>query len=232
MKAIILVGGFGTRLKHLLPDVPKPMADISGRPFLEYMLDYLIAAGVDEVIFSVHHMREKISNHFGDKYRNIKISYAVENEPLGTGGAILNSLKINGSDGKFLVLNGDSFQTIDLQKFYQHNKDKNITVVLRKVNDTTRYGRVEIDSSVIISFSEKGIPGQGLINAGCYLIDGAWFRSLELPEKFSIETDFLMKMSGKLPYFVADDYFIDIGIPEDYMRAQNEIPAKIKSLIS
>jgi hypothetical protein len=101
MKVIILAGGFGTRLKHLLPDVPKPMADISGRPFLEWLMDYLADAGVSEVILSVHYLKEKIIDHFGDKYKNIKISYALENEPLGTGGAILNSIK---DDEKYLII--------------------------------------------------------------------------------------------------------------------------------
>ena len=129
MKVIILAGGFGTRLKHLLPDVPKPMADISGRPFLEWLMDYLSDAGVSEVILSVHYLKEKIIDNFGDKYKNIKISYALENEPLGTGGAILNSIK---DDEKYLIINGDTFVVGDYIDFFETAQTCNSNVSISK----------------------------------------------------------------------------------------------------
>jgi len=229
MKAIILAGGFGTRLKHLVPNLPKPMADIAGRPFLEYLLDDLKNNNITEVILSVHYLKEKIIAHFGDKYKNIKISYAEEAEPLGTGGAILNSMNSSNYEGKFIVINGDSFQDLNYTDFFNKNKNCNIAIVLRKVPDTSRYGRVEVDDDKIISFKEKGIAGQGLINAGCYLLDSKWFKLQNLPKKFSFEADFLMQYVNKikLNYFIAGDYFIDIGIPEDYEKAQIEIPKQV-----
>lgn len=225
MKAIILAGGFGTRLKHLLPNTPKPMADISGRPFLEWLLEYLNGFGVDEVILSVHYLKEKIITHFGEKYKNIKISYAIENEPLGTGGAILNSIK---DDEKYLVINGDTFVIGNYIDFFENCSvdNENLSVLLRKVPDTSRYGRIEIDDKKIISFKEKGIAGEGYINAGVYFIDGKWLRSLNLPQKFSFEADMLYPNVNNfnISYYIANDYFIDIGIPDDYARAQKEIP--------
>jgi D-glycero-alpha-D-manno-heptose 1-phosphate guanylyltransferase len=229
MKVIILAGGFGTRLKHLLPDVPKPMADISGRPFLEWLMDYLADAGVSEVILSVHYLKEKIIDHFGDKYKNIKISYALENEPLGTGGAILNSIK---DDEKYLIINGDTFVVGDYIDFFENAQTSKSTtsILLRKVADTARYGRVEVDSDRITSFKEKGISGEGFINAGVYYVDGKWLKSLSLPEKFSFETDFLYPNVNKLNfgYYIANDYFIDIGVPEDYAKAQSQVPDLLK----
>lgn len=232
MKAILLVGGLGARVKHILPNVPKPMADISGRPFLEYLLDYLIISGITEVIFSVHHLKEKIIDHFGDSYKGLKISYAVETELLGTGGAILNSLKYVGYDDKFIVMNGDSFQTIDFEKFYQESKDSNLALVLRQVEDTYRYGRVEVSGNKISSFREKGVSGKGLINAGCYLIDSKWFKSLNLPDMFSIEQDVIAKNAQEIhiDYFLADGYFVDIGTPEDYQRAQTEVLEQLQRI--
>lgn len=226
MKAIILAGGLGTRLSSHLPGVPKSMADISGRPFLEYLLDHLIKNNINEVMISVHHLKEKIINHFGNDYKSIKISYSIEPEPLGTGGAILNSMNSLNYDDKFLVINGDCFQNIYHRDFYNKNKDNNLSLVIREAEDTSRYGRIEINGNSIISFEEKGITGKGYINAGCYLIDSKWFRALELPQKFSFENDFMKKYVGKIdvPYYIADGYFIDIGIPEDYLKAQKEIP--------
>jgi D-glycero-alpha-D-manno-heptose 1-phosphate guanylyltransferase len=219
MKAIILAGGFGTRLKEISKDTPKPMMDINGRPFLEYLFDYLISSGIAEVILSLHHQPEKFIEHFGENYKNLKISYAIEKEPLGTGGAILNAMK-NADEGNYFVLNGDCFQEINYHNLYQKFSNKNITITLREIDNTTRFGRVEVDAQKITSFKEKGIGGKGLINAGCYLINSKWFKSLNLPEKFSFENDFLIKYLQRINfnYYIAEGYFIDIGVPEDYFR--------------
>jgi D-glycero-alpha-D-manno-heptose 1-phosphate guanylyltransferase len=235
MKAILLVGGFGTRLKTAVGDIPKPMADINGKPFLEYLLNYLYKQGVNEFILSVHHLKEKIIDYFGDNFNGAKITYAIEDEPLGTGGAILNAMKSVNYDDLFFVLNGDCFQEINLKSFldslFQGNETAGedsfvpVALVLRKMPDTFRYGRVEVDSEKIISFKEKGISGEGLINAGIYLIDSKFFKSQNLPKKLSIETGFFAQFvqSNNVPYYIAEGNFIDIGTPEDYELAKKLI---------
>jgi D-glycero-alpha-D-manno-heptose 1-phosphate guanylyltransferase len=229
MKAILLVGGFGTRLKSVVGDIPKPMADINGKPFLEHLLNYLHKQGVDEFILSVHHLKEKIIDYFGDNFNGAKIIYAIEDEPLGTGGAVLNAMNCVNYDDDFLVLNGDCFQEINLKSFldsrFHENNKAHIVLTLRQMPDTFRYGRVEVDSKKIISFKEKGISGEGLINAGIYLIDSKFFKSQNLPKKFSIETDFFAQFvkSNFVPYYIASGNFIDIGTPEDYELAKRLI---------
>ena len=224
MKAIILAGGFGTRLKHVLPNVPKPMAPINGKPFLEVLINYLKKQGFNEFILSVHHMREQIIEHFAGEPG---ISFAIEEEPLGTGGAILNSIKQSGVTGNVAVLNGDSFLKIDYKKFFETHKNKNFSIALQEVPDTNRYGRIEVDGDIISDFREKGIQGKGLINTGYYIINASWFLKQNLPDKFSIESDFLLPNIKQIKpgYYMVDNYFIDIGIPEDYARAQNELKA-------
>ncbi len=224
MKAIILAGGFGTRLKHVLPNVPKPMAPINGKPFLEVLINYLKKQGFNEFTLSVHHMREQIIDYFKGEPG---ISFAIEEEPLGTGGAILNSIKQAGVTGNVAVLNGDSFLEIDYKKFFEAHGEKNFSLALREVEDTSRYGRVEVNGSIITDFKEKGIAGKGLINTGYYIINAYWMLKQNLPEKFSVESDFLLPKIKEIKpgYFVVKNYFIDIGVPEDYARAQNELKA-------
>jgi len=222
MKAIILAGGFGTRLKHVLPDTPKPMADINGTPFLEVLIKYLRGQGFDEFVLSVHHMREQIIDYFkGGR----GISFAIEEEPLGTGGAILNSIKQAGVTGNVAVLNGDSFLEIDYKKFFAAHGDKNFSLALREVEDTGRYGRVEVEGDIITDFREKGIHGKGFINAGYYILNAYWMLKQGLPDRFSLESDFLLPKIKQIKpgYFTVKNYFIDIGIPEDYAKAQNEL---------
>jgi len=222
MKAIILAGGLGTRLKDVVPDMPKPMADMNGRPFLEVLIEHLKKQGFNEFVLSVHHLREQIIEYF----KGIPgISFAVEEEPLGTGGAILNSIKQAGVTGNVAVLNGDSLLKIDHAEFFRKHGNSNFSLALREVDDTSRYGRVEIDGDTITSFTEKGVTGRGLISAGYYIINAYWLLKQNLPEKFSLETDLLLpKIQDIKPsYFIATDYFVDIGVPEDYKRAKEEM---------
>ncbi len=233
MKAIILAGGFGTRLQSIVKDLPKPMADIDGQPFLALMLSYLKQFAVDEVVISVGYLQEKIISYFGNLYLGIKISYAREDSPLGTGGAIINSL--NNFNEPVLVLNGDSFLKVDLQKFYEFfTKEKcDIAMVLRPMSDCSRYGVVEMDDkNSVKNFAEKNPHTKnGLINGGIYLINPQIFSNFDLPKSFSFEQDFLVKNLSKLDIkgFVASDYFIDIGIPQDYKKAQTDLPLIIKN---
>ena len=237
MQAIILAGGFGTRLKEVVKDVPKPLADIAGKPFLAYLLQNLRNHGVKKVVISVGYLQEKIVEYFGDNYLGMSVSYAREDKPLGTGGAIINSLKFIDQNQPVLVLNGDSFLQVDYQKLFAVHK-KNLTMLLRKMDDCSRYGRVVFDENFVIkNFEEKPLDKLGMkssggfINGGIYLLDPKIFKRFSLPEAFSFESDFLAKeLSWLEPQaFTTEGYFIDIGIPEDYARAQKELPNLIKN---
>ena len=226
MKAIVLAGGLGTRLRERVPDLPKVMAPIAGRPFLEYVLDRLIAGGVMNVVLSVGFCAEMIIKHVGDRYHGATISYATETEPLGTGGAILNALPKVGRE-PVIICNGDTFLDVDyseLAAWYSVGR-ADFAMVLRTVDDVTRYGAVLVQGDSVIGFSEKGIRGRGLINTGVYIVDPDVLKTLDLPNKFSFETDVLQRYCGILKprAFLTDAYFVDIGIPADYDRAQHEL---------
>jgi D-glycero-alpha-D-manno-heptose 1-phosphate guanylyltransferase len=226
-QAIVLAGGFGTRLQKVVQDVPKPMALINGRPFLDYQLNYLKSFGIEHIIFSVGYKHEHISGFFGDSYQGLKIDYAVEKEPLGTGGGIRLAFE-NVSDELALVVNGDTLFEVNLQDFYHKHIQANaaISLALRQVADVSRYGSVEVDSGGRIrGFTEKGSKsGAGLINGGVYLIEKDFFARNNFPEKFSMEQDAFEQYYQKeaLYGFTYDAYFLDIGIPEDYQKAQDE----------
>lgn len=228
MKAIVLAGGFGTRLRERVPDLPKPMAPVAGRPFLEYVLDRLIAGGVREIILSVGYRAEVIMNHFGNNYCGAVVSYAVEEEPLGTGGAIAHALRGENNTAA-LVLNGDTLLNIDyaqLMRWYLQAPTQ-IAMVLRSVPDAARYGSVLVSGERVIGFAEKGRAGAGLINAGVYIVQPDTFKVFGLSGRFSFETDLLQRHCDQLTprAFLTDSYFIDIGVPDDYDRAQSELAA-------
>ncbi len=222
MQAIILAGGFGTRLRSVLTDVPKPMAPIHDKPFLAYLIDYLSSQGVTDIVLSVHYLAEQIVSYFKNSYGNVRISYAHEDEPLGTGGAIIHSLAaIDGSRPVF-VLNGDTFLKLNYQEMYAlHTQGAQLTMSLRRVADCSRYGEVTTVNNIVTAFQEQGSARAGLINAGVYLFDSDIFQAYTLPQHFSFEKDFLFPGITALQprAFVVDDYFIDIGVPADYARA-------------
>lgn len=226
-EAIILAGGLGTRLSHVLRDTPKAMAPINGRPFLDYQLDYLEAFNINHVIISVGHLREKIMDYYQNQYKTIRIDYAIENEPLGTGGGLLLAMKkVEGHSA--YVLNGDTFYMIDYQKFLDihRGKESKCSIILREMDDVSRYGAIERDENKrITGFWEKTEKqGRGFINGGVYLINKAFFLSQDLPEKFSLEKDFFEKIytQHKIYGILCRQYFIDIGVPEDYAKAQDD----------
>ncbi len=229
MEAIILAGGLGTRLSAVISGIPKPMAPVASTPFLYYILDNLNEQGIDKVILTVHHMSEKIKN-IGDKYRNIDISYLHESKPLGTGGAIKRALQYIQNDNA-LVLNGDTYFQINYKKMHdiQINSKSDMVIALRKVDDISRYSSVEIGSDGIVKeFKTHGDVGKpGLIGAGAYIVRKNLFRKYNFKRrKFSFESDFLSNLTEnfKINSCMSDGYFIDIGVPEDYFRAQAEIP--------
>lgn len=226
-EAIILAGGFGTRLQSVVSDVPKPMAPVCDRPFLEYQLDYLINQGIERVVLSLGYLPETIITHFGNQYKTLQLLYAVEDHPLGTGGAIAWAAeKIEGD--YFWVFNGDSLFEVDLPEMEKacNSTSAGFALALRKVQDVSRYGSVETDSNGMITlFKEKSTtPAPGYINGGVYLIRKADLIDNVPGQRFSIEKSLFMPAERPvLMYgYPSDSYFIDIGIPEDYKKAQHD----------
>jgi D-glycero-alpha-D-manno-heptose 1-phosphate guanylyltransferase len=226
MEAIVLAGGLGTRLALRLNQTPKSMAPVGGRPFLELLLDQLIAAGCSHVILSVGHLREVIRQRFHNRYRGVPIDYAIEESPLGTGGAI--RLALGGArESSVLVVNGDTYLEADLSalaRFHQSSL-RPLTMAVVRVDDTARYGGVFIEDHVISGFFEKGRKGPGWINGGLYAIERSFLWHANLPARFSFETDVLVPFLSEIrpAAFRCDGYFLDIGIPEDLDRAQVEL---------
>ncbi|MCK4569456.1 MAG: nucleotidyltransferase family protein [Bacteroidales bacterium] len=224
-EAIILAGGFGTRLKEVIgEDIPKPMAPVNDRPFLEYILAYLDKWGVERVIMATGYKHEVIEAYFKDSYKDIGIIYSVEEEPLGTGGAVKKALEyVNGYSA--YVINGDTYFDVNMWKLanFHQASEADVCMTLRKVDDVSRYGTVKIDlEGRIEEFNEKGVrTGMGLINGGTYIINRKNFLDLDLPEKFSLEKDYFEKFYKKQRMFGVRCYsfFLDIGIPEDYKEA-------------
>lgn len=222
MEAIVLAGGFGTRLRRVVADVPKPMAPIAGRPFLEILLNSLAQKGFSRVVLSLGFMAEMISGHFGSRFAGLDLVYVVENAPLGTGGATRLATTACTQDHVF-VFNGDTYLDLEVQQLErQWQANRHPIVIGKQVQDTTRYGRLVVDGTQITSFAEKGIANAGLINAGCYVLATSALAKFPVNQPFSIETDYLVPevAYATVEVFVTRGMFIDIGIPEDYSRAQ------------
>lgn len=225
--AVILAGGLGTRLRSVVPDVPKPMANVLGRPFLEYLMDYWIAQGVSKFIVSVGYKRELIIAHFANSYRGIKILYVQETHPLGTGGGML--LASQNLKNPFLLLNGDSLFKVELHKlieFHKH-KDSDWTLSLFRASESDRYGGVEIDENgQIHTFQSAKSATHALANGGVYYINPKVLRNSNfIPgNSYSLELNILPKLIEEKRNFFGmeiDAQFIDIGIPKDYLEAQS-----------
>ena len=229
--AIILAGGLGTRLRSVISDLPKPMAPVAGQPFLHYIFLYLQRQGITDAVLSVGYKSEVIKEFFGDKYAGINIRYAVENEPLGTGGGIRQAMSLIDSDA--YVLNGDTFFDVDLTDLHEFytRRSSDIALALKRMHHFDRYGTVEIgNQDRVLQFQEKRYKAEGLINGGVYVISKDLFKKVEaiegtiLPQRFSFEKDILEKHLLALRYQGKEfkGYFIDIGIPEDYDRTQTD----------
>ncbi|MDI1298254.1 nucleotidyltransferase family protein [Methylotenera sp.] len=227
---LILAGGFGTRLKSVVPDLPKPLADVNGKPFLWWLLQELENQGAKDVYLSVGYMHEHIQNYFGSMFNQVSLHYIVESEPLGTGGAILNACQ-QIPEEVVLILNGDTLAKTDLNKFIAFSNEfiSKLHLAVAKVSDAGRYGTVILKDRQITGFAEKGKSGEGLINAGIYILNKTLFKDFDLPNKFSFETEILMKHISELNLIAYDQVtdFIDIGIPEDYAIAQKKVPAMV-----
>jgi D-glycero-alpha-D-manno-heptose 1-phosphate guanylyltransferase len=223
--AIILAGGMGTRLRSAVPDLPKPMAPINGRPFIEYQMDYWIEQGVGRFMLSVGYMKEVIMDHLGSSYRSASLTYAIEEEPLGTGGGLL--LAAQDLSESFLVLNGDTFFEVDLatlRKFHA-NHSADWTFSLFRTSEGGRYMGIEVKSDGKIGSLQSGTGEQSrLANGGVYLVNPSVLanKAFAPGSKLSLE-------DALFPALVAEGYklyglefpgvFIDIGIPQDYFRA-------------
>jgi D-glycero-alpha-D-manno-heptose 1-phosphate guanylyltransferase len=228
MKAVVLAGGLGTRLRKRVPELPKPMAPVGGRPFISYSLDRLVSGGVQSIILAVGYRAESIEAHFGNTYRGAALRYSVETEPLGTGGAIVHALR-DEETAPVIILNGDTFLNIDfgaLVHWYKQTESR-LAMVLRTVKDVARFGSVIVSGGQVVGFSEKGNTGAGLVNAGVYILRSDIFRAFSLPKRFSFEVDILQGHCDELKprAYVTDSYFIDIGTPKDYERAKRELPS-------
>ncbi|MHB1946997.1 MAG: nucleotidyltransferase family protein [Gammaproteobacteria bacterium] len=226
MQAIILAGGFGTRLRSIVTDVPKPMAPLHGKPFLAYLLEHLKEQGFERIILSLHYMHEKFQNYFQEEYQGLQLSYAIEQTPLGTGGAILHSLELADKDKPCFVLNGDTYVKLNYRDMYETHLSHQslISMALRKVDDCSRYGQAMINTnSEVCEFRERGSTDAGLINAGVYLLSKNLFQ-YSVAYNFSFEKDFLFKLLAMIKprAYIVDGYFIDIGVPDDYARAERE----------
>jgi D-glycero-alpha-D-manno-heptose 1-phosphate guanylyltransferase len=230
-EAIILAGGLGTRLQGVVHDVPKCLAPINGIPFLEYVIDYADGAGIEHIIFSVGYKKELIKKYVDAQDYDFKITYVEEATPLGTGGAIKKSMAKASTD-QILVLNGDTLFEYDIEKLWERQEYGfgDCTLCLKPMENFERYGSVICDKQhKIISFKEKQFINKGFINTGVYAIDRERFIQEKLPTKFSFEKDYLEAKVNTNNFlgFVENKYFIDIGIPEDYAKAQIELKNKL-----
>ena len=226
-EAIILAGGLGTRLKHIVPDLPKSMAPVRNRPFMEYLLHYLNNHGIARVVIAAGYKHEALLDFFGSAYHGIELAYSVEDKPLGTGGAILKAAGLVDAE-TFLVLNGDTFFDVAIEAFERHHLDNDpvLSVALKPMRNFTRYGTVMLDDRRIRSFNEKQYCDNGLINGGVYILKKEWLIKASPGAVFSFEKDIMERRVDMdvLTGYISDTYFIDIGIPEDYYRASEELP--------
>ena len=228
MEAIILAGGLGTRLRESVPDVPKPMAPINERPFLEYLLDYWISQGVTRFILSVGYKWEIIQDHFGTRHHNASLEYSVEEKPIGTGGGLILALKRLTERQPCLLLNGDTFFKVPLAGFREFHvqSEAEISLSLRPVKGAKRYDWVHLCDQHSVKWIEprSDESKSGLINGGVYMFNPKSFNPEDWDgtSKVSLENDMIpqaLQADKKLKGYVCSEKFIDIGIPEDYRSA-------------
>jgi D-glycero-alpha-D-manno-heptose 1-phosphate guanylyltransferase len=223
MEAIVLAGGFGTRLRGVVDNVPKPMAPIQSRPFLAFVLDQLVDGGFRAVVLATGYLHDAIRSHFGYAYRGLLLAYSVESEPLGTGGAIrLACDHVKARD--VFVLNGDTYLELDHRAMLDAHVDAAVELTLAacQVPDIARYGALDIVGGKVRGFHEKGPSGPGWINGGTYVLGPALRARMPERAAFSFEQDLLVPQAPSIQplAFPATGLFIDIGLPQDYARAQ------------
>ena len=226
-EAIILAGGLGTRLRSVVADIPKCMAPVAGKPFLHYVISHLQDQGIEKFIFALGHLHEYVVDYLEKEHPTLHKQYSIEDSPLGTGGAIKLACS-KATEKTVVVVNGDTLFKLDLAKLTAFHAEcrADCTLSLKLMTNFSRYGVVELNKDHSIhSFKEKQAYKSGTINAGVYALNVKKFCEEDLNQKFSFEQDYLEKLYDKRKMFavVQDCYFIDIGIPEDFERAQNEL---------
>lgn len=229
LPAIILAGGLGTRLRSAVADLPKCLAPVAGKPFLAYAIGYLQRCGINNFILAAGYRHELLQEFIRKEYPELNIEIHIEKELMGTGGAIRGCCGLTEKQN-VLVVNGDTLFEFDTDSLLQLHQSGNsdCTLCLKPMRNFDRYGTVTLqEDGRIIRFSEKGFCAEGLINAGVYCLNRESFLTNNFPEKFSFEQEYLSKLVQEQHFYgtVQDGYFIDIGIPEDYARAQEELKA-------
>jgi len=236
-QAIILAGGLGTRLRNAIPGIPKGMAPVNGRPFLFYIINYLRSQGIENFIFSLGYKHEVIEAYLDDQFSTLNFQCSIEKEPLGTGGAILAAC-YKATDENILVVNGDTLfrAAIPAAAAFHLSNNAACTLLLKPMINIDRFGVVELNTDNRVSlFREKKHYEKGYINCGVYMLNVPVFFQEELPDKFSFEKDYLENLYKERPFYgwIEDKYFIDIGAPDDYQRAQEELritPVDLKTI--
>lgn len=233
MKIVILAGGAGTRLKEIIKDIPKPMALVGGRPFLEYLILQLSKYRLNDIIISVGYKKNIIKAYFGNGQKwGVNIAYSEEDKPLGTGGAIKKALRLI-DDKQFIVMNGDSFLGINFDKFIKFHKKRcaSASMGLVHIEQANRFGKVKMnDKNEITEFVEKGSDNQGLMNGGIYIFNCDIL--MNMPDgKVSLEYDFIPTLTNKGLYGMkVKGFFVDIGIPQDYLNLCNNVGRLIRAI--
>ena len=230
-EVIILAGGLGTRLRGAIGDCPKPLAPINEKPFLHYLFAYLCQQGINKVILSVGYKWEMIEAKFGTSYLGIDIQYSIEKERLGTGGGIKMALKkITGPN--CFVINGDTFFEIDLQSLTEDHTTE-CTLAAKQMQNFDRYGTIDITKEgLVTAFNEKKSQTQGEINGGIYCINKSILDSFPINNAFSFEKEYLEAEASneKIKAKIYTDYFMDIGIPEDYHQFEKDVSPALHEL--
>jgi NDP-sugar pyrophosphorylase family protein len=224
LTAAILAGGLGTRLRPAVGDRPKVLAEISGRPFLTFLFDQLLHAGIRRVVLCTGYLGEQVRAAFGDSYGSLHLLYSQETFLLGTAGALRLALPLLESES-VLVMNGDSYCELDLQAFWTWHRGRQATasLALAQLSDTRRYGRVEVDAEgTVLSFYEKGYTDEpGWVNAGIYLLQRSLLLKIPAKGAVSLERELFPVWIGYGLYgYRSKGRFLDIGTPEDYAEVQ------------
>ena len=224
MEIIILVGGKGTRLRSLVSDRPKPLADVNGKPFIEYIMDYLLQQGASHFILATGFMKKTFRTHFGDSYNEIPISFSEEESPLGTGGAIVKAQALLQENKPFFIVNGDTFFPIDLGQLqnFALASDSDIAIALCRANENGRYGAAKLNKENEIQLEKNAAAKGDLANGGICVLTRQIHTNLVFFQKpMSFETDLLpsLKDDGyKITGLPFGEYFIDVGTPQDYLK--------------
>jgi NDP-sugar pyrophosphorylase family protein len=225
ISAVLLVGGMGTRLRSVVPNAPKPLATVGDKSFLELLVRQLSSQGISRLVMCTGYLADQIAQHFGAGHKwDVSIQYSQELQPLGTAGAVKLAQSFLKSASEFLVMNGDSFMEVDLDRLLQFHRENHalVTMAVRRVDNASRYGTVHLEAEGrVTGFAEKtGQETPGVVNAGVYVFNQEVLQNI--PEgPCSLEKDVFPKLLKRGVFALEQQgVFIDIGTPEDYARAQ------------